>query len=167
MRASISLLIKMRENMNCCPNSIGDSPSETSEPAWQVARQLPYLPLSALSLAEMGSATWSETSKSPQCAAYDNHMIAFSTTICFVYGQNIFRVLSLRKGPRWPPNILSPILDISKKKSNKMTTYFLLFLLPASNVISSSVEFSPQRYGFDFYWMWVCLAFPFQLCFLS
>ena len=91
--------------------------------------------------------------KSPQRAAYDNQMIAFSTTICFVYGQNIFRVLSLRKGPCWPPNILSPILDISKKKSKKMTTYFLLFLLPASTVISSSIEFSPQRYGFDFYQM--------------
>ena len=60
MRASISRLTRKRENKNCCHYSIGESPSETSEPAWQVATQLLF---SAFSLAKMGSATWSETSE--------------------------------------------------------------------------------------------------------
>ena len=91
--------------------------------------------------------------KSPQRAAYDNQMIAFSTTICFVYGQNIFRVLSLRKRACWPPEHFKPNFGHLQEEEQKMTTYFLLFLLPASTVISSSIEFSPQRYGFDFYQM--------------
>ena len=74
-------------------------------------------------------------------------------------------------------NCFSPILDIahwkkiSKEKEMRTSQTFLLVLLSASTVISSSVEFSPQRYGytvpslftfdtrFDFYRVWVCLAF--------
>ena len=62
--------------------------------------------------------------KSPQRAAYDNQMIAFSTTICFVYGQNIFRVLSLRKGPCWPPEHFKPNFGHLQEEEQKNDNIF-------------------------------------------
>ena len=159
MRASISLLIKKRENMNCCPNSIGESPSETSEPAWQVATQLPHLPFSALSLAMVGSATGSETSEiASTCCLWQSNDCLFNHYL-FCLWSKYFQSAVSEKGALLAPEHFKPNFGHLREEEQKMTTYFLLFLLPASNVISSSIEFSPQRYGFDFYWMWVCLAF--------
>ena len=121
MRALISLLTREREKKNCCHNSIGESPSETSEPAWQVATQLLF---SAFSLAKMGSATWSETSEiASTCCLWQSNDCLFNHYLFCLWSKYFQSVVS-GKGALLAPEHFKPNFGHLQEEEQKNDNIF-------------------------------------------